>query len=149
MDQSCLNSWFLRKFWKPGSILAMESAGIVYLSPRGRVLWLKRALGDHLGAWDFPGGRLKPGETAWDGARRESIEETGVDPYHVGMPVLGQYSAREGHHAFLWQAHGEFEPALSHEHSDWTWALPASLPRKLKPHPGSYGVLSDLLGSEG
>jgi len=34
----------------------------------------------HTGEVAFPGGRLEPGESAADGARREAFEETGLDP---------------------------------------------------------------------
>lgn len=47
----------------------------------GRVLMLQRALsGDDpaAGRWEFPGGHIEPGETAYDGAVREWQEETGI-----------------------------------------------------------------------
>lgn len=47
----------------------------------GRVLLLQRGLGDPgdeaAGAWEFPGGHLEPGESAFDAAAREWMEETG------------------------------------------------------------------------
>lgn len=46
----------------------------------GRVLMLQRALSDGDpagGTWEFPGGKLEPGEQAWAGAQREWCEETG------------------------------------------------------------------------
>jgi 8-oxo-dGTP diphosphatase len=46
----------------------------------GRVLLAERAAGTHLqGTWEFPGGKIEPGEAAEDALRRELHEELGVD----------------------------------------------------------------------
>ncbi len=45
-----------------------------------RVLLLQRA-GPYLaGAWSYVAGHLEPGETGWQGARRELVEETALAP---------------------------------------------------------------------
>jgi ADP-ribose pyrophosphatase YjhB (NUDIX family) len=67
-----------------------ESCGFVhYLNPRvvtavivsnrGRVLLQRRAIEPRAGYWTFPGGFLEIGESAEDGARRETLEEVGLD----------------------------------------------------------------------
>ena len=44
-----------------------------------RFLVARRAQGLHLaGHWEFPGGRIEPGENPVDAARRELAEETGL-----------------------------------------------------------------------
>jgi len=45
-----------------------------------RVLLAQRPPGKHLaGAWEFPGGKLEPGESAQDGLARELREELGIE----------------------------------------------------------------------
>ena len=43
------------------------------------VLLLRRAVQPGLGAWDLPAGYLDPGESFETGARRETLEEAGVE----------------------------------------------------------------------
>jgi 8-oxo-dGTP diphosphatase len=54
------------------------SAGIVVEG--GRVLLTQRKSGAHLaGAWEFPGGKVEPGEDPRDALARELKEELGID----------------------------------------------------------------------
>lgn len=51
----------------------------------GKILLLKiRAWGDHPSYWDFPGGRMEPGETFVQTLARELKEEIGID--YTGEP---------------------------------------------------------------
>lgn len=63
-------------------------AGI--LSDRdGRVLLAQRPSGKHsAGLWEFPGGKIEPGETAHAALRRELHEEIGVD-IGASEPLIG------------------------------------------------------------
>lgn len=54
-------------------------AGALFDS-QGRVLIAQRPAGKHMaGGWEFPGGKLEPGEDRFDGLRRELREELGIE----------------------------------------------------------------------
>lgn len=55
----------------------------------GRYLICQRPIHKrHGGLWEFPGGKLEPGETLLDAARRELQEELGVGAVDVREPLL-------------------------------------------------------------
>ncbi len=57
------------------------------LVEQGRVLLTQRKRGTHLaGAWEFPGGKVEPGEDPRDALVRELREEIGIE-VTVGDPV--------------------------------------------------------------
>ena len=67
-----------------------EACGFIhYMNPRvvaamlvehdGRVLLQQRAIEPRTGFWTFPGGFLEMGETPEQGARRETLEDVGLD----------------------------------------------------------------------
>ena len=59
--------------------LAIRVAAGVLADDRGRVLIARRPDDKHAGgAWEFPGGKLQPGETAEQALVRELAEELGV-----------------------------------------------------------------------
>ena len=50
------------------------------LIDQGKVLLTRRLDGQHLaGMWEFPGGKLEPGESPEDAVVRECAEECGID----------------------------------------------------------------------
>jgi 8-oxo-dGTP pyrophosphatase MutT (NUDIX family) len=57
----------------------------IVLGPRGILMHLHK----RLDRWLQPGGHIDPGETPWDGAQRETLEETGLTVEHPdGAPRL-------------------------------------------------------------
>jgi 8-oxo-dGTP diphosphatase len=131
------------------------------VDPRGRVLLTQRQAGTHLaGAWEFPGGKVEPGE-AFDAAlRRELHEELGlavgaVEPL-ISVPWAYPEKSIALHafrvKAFAGEPHGRerqrlrwVEPAaLVHEDMpppDRPIASALRLPRlyAITPEPGSAG----------
>jgi 8-oxo-dGTP diphosphatase len=73
-------------------------AGVV-IDAAGRVLIAQRPAGKHLaGGWEFPGGKLEPGEERLAGLARELREELGialVGPSRPLIRVRHAYSSRE------------------------------------------------------
>lgn len=62
----------------PANQRILVVAGLLFHA--GRLLVARRRPGDHLGGcWEFPGGKLEPGETAVEALRRELREELGID----------------------------------------------------------------------
>src|SRR5271170_4894475 len=65
------------------------------LIEHGRVLITQRKAGAHLeGAWEFPGGKVLPGEDPRHALRRELAEELGIDA-HAGEIVDVTFHAYE------------------------------------------------------
>jgi len=58
----------------------VKVAAAVIEDERGRILVARRGPGGRLaGRWEFPGGKLEPGEAAPDALRREILEELGLE----------------------------------------------------------------------
>jgi 8-oxo-dGTP diphosphatase len=52
------------------------------------ILLIQRGKGAFTGLWSLPGGHVEPGERAGDAARREVMEETGVDAAIDGLVTV-------------------------------------------------------------
>jgi 8-oxo-dGTP diphosphatase len=104
----------------------------------GRLLAAQRAEPPALrGGWEFPGGKVDPGESEHEALVRECVEELGVEVV-VGPQVGGDWELQNGYVMRVWLARigtGVPEPlehlALrwleSHELYEVAW-LPADLP---------------------
>lgn len=97
-EQACIER-FLTEFLRlphpfsehADSIHVTGSALVV--GPRGMVLHRHRVLG----IWLQPGGHIDPGETPWDAAVRETVEETGLTVTHPGgVPQLAHVDVHPG-----------------------------------------------------
>ena len=98
------------------------------VGPRGIVLLRHR----RLGIWVQPGGHVDAGEAPWEGARRESVEETGMPVRHLGgTPELAHVDVHDGGRGhthldlrYLFTADGEPAPpeGESQEVGWFSWA---------------------------
>lgn len=75
--------------------LMLAAAGALVFDGAGHVL-LHRRSDD--GAWSIPGGALHLGESLEDAARREVLEETGLELGHLTLAVV--YSGSEFFHEY-------------------------------------------------
>jgi 8-oxo-dGTP diphosphatase len=67
-----------------GDRLVLHVAAGVLQDQAGRVLIARRPDGAHMGgAWEFPGGKIDPGETQLQGLVRELREELGISARYV------------------------------------------------------------------
>lgn len=116
-------------------------AGIAFVSPQGRILFLKRSgSGDHAGEWGLPGGTAEDGEVPEQTATRESREEIGSMPYGERR-LLAELISDEGVHFTTYgqPISHEFTPKLNGEHTEHVWADPKEAPQPL--HPGVNAAL--------
>lgn len=89
-----------------------------------RVLAARRSAPPALaGGWEFPGGKVEPGEAAEDAAVRETLEELGVR-VRLGERVGGAWPLGESALMLLWWAvalPGEPEPVPLQDHDALRW----------------------------
>ncbi|MFP5320264.1 MAG: NUDIX hydrolase [Acidimicrobiia bacterium] len=102
-------------------------SAVVYAERGSEILMLKRAGGAMAGQWFLPGGAADRDELPEVAARRELIEETGLD-VDGDLEIVGAYP--------IWVYGGDClqisyrgkvvdgDPIISHEHSDARWTDP-------------------------
>jgi 8-oxo-dGTP diphosphatase len=120
------------------------AAGIIV--DAGRILVARRSPSRHCGnLWEFPGGKLEPGETAEQALVRELREELGVEA-RVSVPyrtVSHRYPDRRVtlHFLFARIVTGEPHP---HGCAELRWVSPADLPGLEFP-PADETVVAELV----
>ncbi|MCA9597646.1 MAG: NUDIX domain-containing protein [Myxococcales bacterium] len=111
----------------------------------GRLLVSRRRAGAHLaGKLEFPGGKLRPGETAAAAAEREVLEETGVVCRALGQRPPVEFSYPDRTVTLLpidaeWQS-GDGEPR---EVDDVSWLSPEDLIAEDFP-AANAGLIAEL-----
>jgi 8-oxo-dGTP diphosphatase len=121
-------------------------AVVVVSDDCGRVIFVRQPRGPFAGSWLLPGGGLELDEDALTGARRETLEETGVavqDLHFLGtFEVLGSWG--HGPYHFVLLAFAGHAPADLAEHGpgedegEMCWARP----HEVEIHPTVMMVLN-------
>lgn len=123
----------------------LVGAGVVCLNEDGEVLLVRR--GDN-GHWDVPGGRVEPGEAVEAAARRELLEETGMQARTLRL--LGVFSGPETLHTYpdgntvAWVTvlylclDAQGSPAAGDDAAEVGWFSPASPPQPMSAISVNY-----------
>lgn len=123
----------------------MDAAGIAFVSPDGLALFVRRSGGgDYDGYWCLPGGMREDGETLAQAARREALEEVGIE-YDGELREVAGTPIGEGpgtYTTFLARIDETFRPSINDESSGFAW-----LPLNSPPEPLHPGLSEGLAGS--
>lgn len=93
----------------------------------GRLLLCRRPAGKrHAGLWEFPGGKLLPGESIPEAARRELAEELAVEVLAVGERLFALPDPGSPFVVEFYPVEIAGEP-VALEHEALIWALPEDL----------------------
>jgi 8-oxo-dGTP pyrophosphatase MutT (NUDIX family) len=119
----------------------------VLVSPGGEVVLMRNDRDE----WELPGGRIEPGETAAQCLAREIEEELALR-VAVGEPIDSWlFEVIAARHVFIVTYRctliGNFNPELSHEHTQIGLFLPSALPLNL-PHGYRDSVEKALAGTD-
>ena len=98
-------------------------AAVIYKD--GEIFATQRGYGEFEGMWEFPGGKIEPGESREDALKREIQEELGVDIYIKELLCTTEYDYPTFHltmHCYLCSvASGEIE-LREHKSAQWLTA---------------------------
>jgi 8-oxo-dGTP diphosphatase len=107
----------------------MRRVTAAIMEENGRVFIARRSEGKHLaGKWEFPGGKMEPGETPAQTLRRELMEELDLEVSVGALRCRVHFRSGDMDFELLALAATRLsgEPVLR-EHDDARWVAPAEL----------------------
>lgn len=124
------------------------AAAVVRESPGSPVLLTRRRKGQHLaGMWEFPGGKVEPGEDPERAVVRECREEIGVTLEVVDILEVAWHRYREKEVLLLFYDCRLVRGEVRHvEVADHAWVAPADLGGYALPPPDARLVAKLLAG---
>src|SRR5438876_6277958 len=107
------------------------SVKVIVTDSQGRCLVLRRSASsrNHAGKWEFPGGKVDPGETFDVALLREVMEETGLDIELASAFGTCESGLADKQIVYLIMegTAASADVRLSSEHDDYKWATPTEL----------------------
>jgi 8-oxo-dGTP diphosphatase len=95
---------------------------------QGKVFIARRKPGGALGGkWEFPGGKVEPGEQDEEALVREYAEELGVSVKPGPLIGSGSFEHRGVHILHAYRVYFEDYPVSLSEHTEWRWATFAEI----------------------
>ena len=120
------------------------SGALFYAVNTKRFLFLQRTDSKSSGTWGLAGGKTKFNESAFEGLKREIIEEIGTPPAFKKVIPLELFTSNDQRFSFntyVIVAQDEFLPKLNHEHSSYAWCAFEHWPKPL--HVGLKNTLNN------
>ena len=129
------------------SLKTIEVVAAVIFDNRGRIFATQRGYGEWKDWWEFPGGKIEPGESREQALRREIREELDTDIVVGDLLRTIDYDYPAFHltmHCFRCTLPGE--RLLLKEHEAAVWLAPQDLP-SLRWLPADEAIIADLANS--
>ena len=104
----------------------MQQVTAALIEKQGKILLARRKAGKHMGEkWEFPGGKIDPGESPQEALRRELAEEFSIEA-RIGE-YLGSPEFRQGEIELeiqLYRALHLGGTFILHDHEEIRWVAP-------------------------
>ena len=113
--------------------------GVALFDGDGRVLAGRR----HSGGWEFPGGKVEPGESEQEAAVRECAEELGVR-VELATRLDGEQPCGPHHILRIWAGHITAGSPQALDHAELRWVTATELPT-LDWLPADVPFLSEVI----
>ena len=120
------------------------SGALFYSTSTKRFLLLQRTDSKTRGMWGLVGGRMRYTESAFEGLKREIVEEVGQTPTFKKVIPLELFTSNDQKfffNTYLIAVEPEFIPKLNVEHSGYCWTAFECWPKNL--HLGLKNTLNN------